>query len=98
MIKNGKEYRIIDLENDPELNFYCDSPNCINRLGYKGLEEFTYQGCRVVDEKVYCEHCILKMFTEDEIRVLKDEAHERLLKRLEEQHGECVRNGYGLSL
>ena len=92
MIKDGKEYSLIDLDNDPEWPCYCASPHCINELGYIGLEEMTPQDFSYMSmaercslsyaerqpiRKIYCENCASKMLTEDEIRILKDAARER---------------------
>lgn len=97
MIKDGKEYRLIDLDNDPEWDFYCDSPHCINRLGYTGLEELTprdfskmsmAERCslsyaeRQPIRKVYCMYCVPKMFAKDEIKILKEEERERYRKQM----------------
>ena len=39
-----------------------------------------------------------KMFTKDEIKVLKDERREQIRRELEEWHRERVRKGYGLCM
>lgn len=112
MVRDGKEYRLVDLANDPEWPRYCDSPHCINDVGYMGLLELTplklskmsAEYCRLSyaerqpTRKIYCEDCMAKMFTKDEIKVLKEERRERLRRELEEWHRERVRKGYGLCM
>lgn len=113
MIKDGKEYRIVDLDNDPEWPRECDSPHCINDVGYTGLLELTprdfskmsmAERCslsyaeRQPIQRIYCGDCIPKMFTEDEIKVLKDERREQIRRELDEWHRERVRKGYGLCM
>lgn len=107
MIKDGKEYRIVSLDNDPEWPLECDSPHCINYVGYTGLLELTplklskmsaeYCGLSYAERQptrmIYCEDCIQKMFTADEIKVLKDERREQIRRELEEWRRERVRNG-----
>lgn len=41
MVKEGKDYRLVDLDNDPEWPRECDSPHCINDVGDVGLLELT---------------------------------------------------------
>lgn len=112
MIKDGKEYRIVSLDNDPEWPRECDSPHCINYVGYTGLLELmplklskmSAEYCslsyaeRQPTRKIYCEDCIPKMFTADEIKVLKDERREQIRRELEAWRRERVRNGYGLCM
>ena len=83
-----------------------------NDVGYTGLLELTplklsklsAEYCRLSyaerqpTRKIYCKDCMTKMFTEDEIKVLKDEARERYRRELEEWHRERVRKGYGLCM
>ena len=108
MIKDGKEYSLIILDGDPDWSRECDSPRCINKFCFSCLEELTPRDFsktsmaelsyeqRKPTRKVYCEQCMHKMFTEDEIKVLEDEYRERYRRRLEEHHRECVEKGYGL--
>lgn len=113
MIKNGKEYSLVDLDNDPEWPRECDSAHCINYVGYTGLLELTprdlskmsmAERCRLSyaerepTRKIYCEDCIPKMFTEDEIKILKNERREQIRREIEDWRRERVKNGYGLCM
>lgn len=97
MIKNGKEYKIVDMDNDPEWPVYCSYPHCLADIGYTGLEELTYPDSPehpfgvygMPTRKFYCLHCLPKMFTEDEIKILNDERREQIRREIEDRR----RNG-----
>lgn len=109
MIKNGKEYRIVEFDNDPEWPCYCSYPHCLADIGGLGLKELTYpdyskmslaERCSLSymetlpTRRFYCLHCLTKMFTEDEIKVLWDERREFLQRKIKQWHDERVENGY----
>jgi hypothetical protein len=102
MMKNGKEYRIVDMDNDPDWPCYCSHPHCLANIGSTGLKEITYPeehrqtfGVNgVLRRKFYCLHCLPKMFTEDEIETLNNERRERIKIEIEEYRKERVKTGY----